>query len=371
MAYGLPQERIIWHKRLVSLVWRKITGCCLFANLLNILAILFIHYFNMKHFVFDQLYAEGLLSSSSFEKIKSQWANKLLSVHWELRTILYLGILLLSSGLSILVYKNIDTIGHQAVLIFIAIITIGGFYYCYKNKLPFSMMKVEAPNSFFDYLLLLSCLCFIAFIGYLQYQYHAFGYRFGLVTFIPMVTFLFCAYFFDHLGILSLGITNLAAWVGIAVTPADILKANDFNSPTIIITGLLLGIALVLIGKLTLMRNLKSHFAFTYTNFGMHIAFICCLAGLFYFNAVYLLWFLMLIGIAFYFYTVAVKNKSFYLLLVLTLYSYIGLCYVVFRFLFYQASSDGSFYAAFMYLILSAIGLIYFLIAMNKKIKKT
>ena len=53
-----------------------------------------------------------------------------------------------------------------------------------------------------------------------------------------MVVLFFCAYFFDHIGILSLAITNLAAWVGIVVTPAEILKSNDFNSVTIIYTGL-------------------------------------------------------------------------------------------------------------------------------------
>ena len=105
----------------------------------------------MNQNIFEKLHGEGLLSEESTGKIKSQSAQRDLSVHWELRTILYTGVLLLASGLGILVYKNIDTISHQVVLIFIALISAGGFYYCFKNKLPFSLKKVEAPGSFFDY----------------------------------------------------------------------------------------------------------------------------------------------------------------------------------------------------------------------------
>ncbi len=320
--------------------------------------------------IFEKLHGEGLLSDESLEKIKAQSSRQLISLHWELRTILYLGLLLLTSGLGILVYKNIDTISHQAVLLFIALLSAGGFYYCFKHKFPFSIKKVEAPNSFFDYILLLACLCFIIFIGYWQYQFHVFGDKFGLATFIPMAILFFSAYFFDHLGILSMAITNLAAWVGIVVTPTQILKANDFNSSTIIITGLLLGIALLLTGKLTVARNIKTHFEFAYTNFGLHIVFISCLAGLIHFDAVYFLWFIGLLAIAYYFYAEALRVKSFYFLLMLTLYTYTGLSYVIIHILFRTLNTDlTGVYLLLLYFIGSATGLILFLIRMNKKLK--
>jgi Predicted membrane protein (DUF2157) len=324
----------------------------------------------MNYSLFEKLYEDGILTAASLEKVKEQQSKRLFSVHWELKTILYLGVLLLSTGLGILVYKNIDSIGHQAILLFIALISAGGFVYCFKTKLPFSTGKVASPNSFFDYILLLACLSFVTFIGYLQYQYHFFGDRFGLVTFIPMVVLFFTAYFFDHLGILSLAITNLAAWVGIAVTPTQILKENDFNSGTIIITAAVLGIGLIATGIITRKQDIKSHFAFTYINFGMHLLFISTLAGMFQFENIYLLWFLFLIGIAFYFYKEAMRTKSFYFLLILTLYSYIGLSYVVIQLLFYTLHADmGGVYLAFLYFIGSAAGLILFLIRINKKIK--
>lgn len=320
--------------------------------------------------LFASLHARGLLSDASFQKIKDQEPESLFSVYWEIKTLLYLAVLLLSGGLGILIYKNIDSIGHTAILAFLVLLCAGCFYYCLRHAPPFSVKKTQSPNSFFDYSLLLACLSFISIIGYLQYQYGFFGNRYGLASFIPMVLLFASAYYFDNIGILSLGITNLAAWLGITVTPLEILKANDFNSSTIIITSLLLGILLLLLAFLTAYKKVKTHFEFTYSNFGMHIVFISCLAALFHFDAVYLLWFLALTGIAFYFYRRALAEHSFYKLLTATLYTYIGLSYVIIQLLsLMNFDGLGPIYLGLLYFIASGIMLVLFLINTNKKLK--
>lgn len=324
----------------------------------------------MKHEAFKQLHEEGLISDPSFRKIQHEEKERLFSVHWELKTLLYLGVLLLSGGLGILIYENIDTIGHQVILFLIAALCAGCFYYCERNKLSFSRKKVEAPNSFFDYILLLGCLTFVTFITYLQYQYAAFGDAIGSATFIPMVVLFFSAYYFDHLGVLSLAITNLAAWMGIAITPMDILSSNNFGDYQLIYAGLLVGVLLTVAGVVSEKKNFKQHFAFTYTNFGMNILFISALAAMFQFDDIYFLFLLMLVGIAFYFYKQAIRLNSFYLMLMLTLYSYIALGYLVVMLLANNAMADmGGVYLGLLYFIGSGIGLAVFLISMNKKMK--
>ena len=271
-----------------------------------------------------------------------------------------------------MIYKNIDSIGHNVILLFLILLCAGSFYYCFKQKSAFSLNREASPNALFDYLLLLACLTFITFIAYLQYQYSFFGNRYGLASFIPMVVLFLSAYYFDNIGILSLAITNLAAWLGITVTPLEILKANDFNNTTIILTGLLLGAFLITVALLSIQRNFKKHFEFTYTNFGMHVLFICCIAAMFHFYIVYLLWFLLLMGIAFYFYTKSLAEKSFYVLLVTTLYAYFGISYVVINLLSLIRTHDlGPIYLGLIYLIASGIGVVLFLINRNKKLKST
>lgn len=320
---------------------------------------------------FRKLNVEGIICDDSLKKVEAKQANRLFSVHWELKTLLYLGVILLTTGLGIIIYQNIDTIGHQAILGFIALLCAASFFYCVRIKKPFSIQKVEAPNPFFDYVLLLGCLSFITFIGYLQFQYDVFGNRFGLASFIPMLVLFFCAYYFDHLGILSLAITNLATWLGISVTPTRILRENDFNSESIIYTGLFLGVLLIVAAMASQKTKIKQHFEFTYSNFGTHILFISCLAAMFSFDRLYFLWFLLLMGICVFYYRKAILEKSFYYLLLLTVYGYIGLSYVVIRLLFYSnlGGDVDLLSAGFIYFIASAVGMILFLITMNKKIK--
>ena len=319
--------------------------------------------------LFEQLHKEGLIADASLQKIRQRAGSRLFSVHWELKTILYLGILLLTGGLGILIYKNIDTIGHQVILATIGLLCVGCFFYCERKKLPFATTKVPAPNSFFDYILLLGCLTLITFITYLQVQYTAFGTAYGLATFIPMIILFFCAYYFDHLGVLSMAITNLAAWMGVAITPLNIFNANNFANGEIIFAGLLLGVLLTATAWASQRRNIKAHFEFTYINFGMNMLFIASLAGMFHFDDFYPLWLLPLAGAAFYFYKRALATRSFYFILMLTLYAYTGISYVLVRLLVSAMYEIGVIYFILMYFIGSATGIIVFLSRMNKKLK--
>jgi hypothetical protein len=318
---------------------------------------------------FRKLYSEGLISGTSFEKIRTAEEHRLFSLHRDLSVLLYLGVLLLSGGLGILIYEHIDTIGHQAVLAFIAAVSAGCFYYCYRKKAPFSWSKVTSPDTLFDYLLLLGCLTLVTFITYLQYQYAIFGDNLRLASFVPMVILFGCAYFFDHRGVLTLAIINLATWFGIVVTPTQVLQQNDFHSDTLIYTGMSLGVLLIAIGQISARKRLKPHFSDTYLDLGAHILFIACLAGLFHFDDLYLAWFFVLVGIAFYFYRQSHRDRSFYYLLILSVYTYIGLGYVMF--LLIQDISDGmpGAYLLILYFIGSAVATTRFLIHQHKKIK--
>lgn len=324
----------------------------------------------MRISIFKKLHAEGLISDSSLEQAEAQETQKLFSLYWELRLLLYLGVLLLTGGLGILVYKNIDSIGHQAVLAFIAAVSAGSFFYCFRKKSPFSWEKVQVADPFFDYILLLGCLSLLIFLGYLQYEYNVFGDHYGSATFIPMVILFFTAYYFDHLGVLSLAITNLAAWAGVAITPLSILKEDNFDNSRLIFTGILLGCALLIAGQLTRQRRVKPHFETTYTNFGLHLFFIASLAGLFRYDQIYLLWFLAFAGIAWFLYTRAIKRKSFYFIVVIVLYAYIALCYVVVRLLSGMSGADlAPLVLGLLYFILSAIGVALLLVRLNRQLK--
>ena len=325
----------------------------------------------MDNDIYKKLHSGGYISDDSYDKVNKKHLDQLFSVHWELKTLLYLGVMLLSGGLGVLIYKNIDTIGHQAVLAFIALISIGCFTYCFKKKLTFSWSKVKAPNAGFDYALLLGSISMVTFFGYLQYQYQVFGLNYGMATFIPMLALFFIAYYFDHLGILSMAIASLALWMGVSITPKTLLAYGTFNSKHLIFTYVVLGFMLLFFGGLSQWFDIKKHFKFSYHHYGVHITFIALLAGYFeyYDTDTSLLWMLPFFGLAVYIYVDAYRERSFYFILLTILYSYFAIS-CLFTKMLYGFINDASYFFLLIYFIITAIGLIFLLMHNNKKLKQ-
>lgn len=321
--------------------------------------------------LFERLHGEGLVSDGELDMVRQKEAARTESLQWDLRTLLYAGIIMLSAGLGVFIYKNLDSIGHVTVLAAVGLLCAGTFVYCFKFARPFSRYKVEPPNLWFDYILLLGCLLMVIFLGYLQFQFHLFGSQWGLATFIPMVLLFASAYYFDHKGVLTMAITALGAWMGIALEPAQLLRLQRMNNDDMVWNGVVLGLLLHLATLITETRQFKEHFAPVYKNFGVHLLFIALLAGSF-INFDWFLPWCLAVGVvaAFHFYE-SVKNKSFYYFVVTALYSYVAISYVVMRGIISMDNlNEGAIYFAFLYFIGSGIGVASLLITWNKKLKQ-
>ena len=282
----------------------------------------------MLDHILNNLQSAELIDAEEQKRIKNAELNKFFSLHWELKTLLYLGVVLLNIGLGYLIYQNIDTIGHAVIIGLISLICGVCFVYAARNVPSFSLNALKSPTIYYDYAVLLGCLTFLIVEGYLQYQYTFFGTRYGLAAFIPTLLFFPVAYYFDNRGVLSLAIIALGSWVGITVTPLELLNQNDFSSELLIYTGILLGILLCFIGYLSELKDIKKHFAFTYFNFGIHLFFIAALSGLFNWTQYLLFIPLIICGIVF-FAWYARKTASFYFLLFAIIYGYIALTYLI------------------------------------------
>jgi len=319
---------------------------------------------------YKTLHAAGLLSDESFQRVNQKPVQPLFSVHWEMRTLLYLGVLMLSTGFGLLIYKNIDSIGHQVVLVFIALVCTVCFVYCFKYNQPFIAGKATAPTPYFDYVLLLGSISFLSFVGYLQFKYNVFGSNYGLATFIPMLVLFFIAYYFDHLGILTMAIANLALWMGLSVTPKQLLLNNDFDSTVIIYTYLLLGIMLLLAAFATQYFNFKKHFKFSYAHYGIHVTYISLLAGYFHYydNGACVAFMIAVFLLSLALYSQAFKDKAFYFLVLIILYSYVAISSLAVRLLF-LGNEIASLYFMLLFFIGTGVGLILLLINLNKKLK--
>ena len=311
--------------------------------------------------VLENLQSKGIISNQQSAVIESYMAAKPFSVHWELRSVLYLGILLFGSGLGVIIYENIDTIGHQAIIALISLVTISCFFYSYKYRLPFGWQEVKNANKFSDYALLLGCTTFLILEGYLQFQYQFFGSKYGIAIFIPTVLFFFCAYRFDHKGVLSMAITGLASWLGLTIAPLSVLSKNDFTDLKLIITAIILGICLMAISWVSETRNLKKHFGFTYLFLGGNLAALANLTGLFD-QDINIVFFVLGALMPAFFIVQSRQSQSLVFLLMGVIYGYIVLTYALLRVL--PDSALG--FLGIYYFLFSSIGVIFFLLNFKK-----
>ena len=314
----------------------------------------------------EDLFQKQIISGDSYKNISSHLDKKLFSLNFELKSFFYVGVLILAGGLGIAVYKNIDSIGHLAVILFIAAVTVSGFTWCFKKSKPYAPEKTESPGMVFDYVLLLSSLTFVTLIGYLQFQYSVFGSYNSLALLIPALALFFAAYYFDHLGVLSVAITCLAGFAGISISPYDLIRSNNFREASFIYTGIILGLFLVAAGYFISSRGIKSHFLFTWLNFAAHLLFVSCVAGIF--MVTIPLFTLLLAAFVFAGMKYARSTNSFYIHLITVLYGFVGFTYAVFYLLF-QVIDFWVFYLALIYLILSSIYFIRYLRNEWKKFK--
>lgn len=314
----------------------------------------------------EKLLARNLISETQMETIKNHEALGIFSLHNELRFLLYLGVLLFTSGIGTLIYKNIDTIGHLAVLGLLFILTGVGFYFSLKKAKGFDKEEVLFDNPVYDYIVLLCTILSCIFIGYLQYQYKIFGY--GLSSLVCSFIGFACAYYFDNKSALSIGITGLATFIGITVTPKTLLENEIYSNPSLTYYGIALGGLLLLWLAYSNKISLKKHFQLVFLTFALQLIGVCSIAGLL--ESYWYIFAFLLAAFVYYFYKISYEIESIFLFVFTVVYGYIGFNIVLFKLI---AFVDISAFAEFLtilaplYFIGSIFGFIKLIQHFNKE----
>ena len=308
----------------------------------------------------------SIISEDAMHVISDKYEQQPMSVFWHLKSMLYVGILMLTGGLGIILYQNIDSIGHVTIVIFTALLMTGTIGWCFYKYPAFSWKKTDADSPWADYVLMLGTLTMLVLVGYLQYQFNVFGTRYGLATFIPTAALFFLAYRFDHVGVLTLAIVGFATWIGINIGPRDILN-NDFSNWEVVQAGITVSASCFAIGYLGILKNLKSHFSHTYYNVAYHVYSITLLAGAASFPYTWL-WLLALLGGVLLCLRYAQSIHSFYFALVSIACGYIAVSWLFI--LIVGETSELSVYLYMIFFIASALGFIKLLKMLYLKMKQ-
>lgn len=192
----------------------------------------------------------------------------LVSVRFEIRTLLYVGVLLLTSGVGVLVALHQEEIGPLAIAAGIALAAAGSLIWVARRAAPFSWGEVPSPSVAFDYVLLLGLLLVAADLAYVEVQFTVLGPRWAYHLLIVGVLYLLAAYRWDSRTALGLALATLAAWRGLSVSlvPAMIGPgvAADLRASAIALGALYVGAAVL---SVRLAR--KPHFEEVFASAGL------------------------------------------------------------------------------------------------------
>lgn len=279
------------------------------------------------------LFEKGLITENQFDEVKTYRSLNIFSLNAELKLFLYLSVLLFTSGIGILIYENIDSIGHIAILSLLLIVIAVCFIYCFKHSKGFQKEETTFEHPVLEYLVLAGNILTCIFIGYLQFQYKPFGEHYGLATLVPTIVSFFCAYYFDNRSVLTIAITGLAAYIGLSVTPQDLLSNNDFYaSQNLSYSAVALGALLVLWIIYSRKIALKTHFGLIFLTFALHITSIASIANMTSNDTITWIPFtLILAGSTYYFYKASYDYEAMSLYVFMIIYGYIGANIFLFR----------------------------------------
>lgn len=318
----------------------------------------------MRPGTLKDLHDRGFLTEDQFTRLHLLSTRQVVSVFYELRTLLYLGVLLFTSGMGILIYRNIGEAGHIASITGLFIMTVLCFVYNFRHAPDYSSGRITPPTPFFDYIVLFGCLLLISVLAYLQFQYTILDDAMGLTTLITSVLFFYAAYRFDHAGVLSLAITALASFWGISLSPQKWYSTDFFDTDHLYITGIVLGGALAAMAIALNTRSIKRHFTFTYINFASLMFLGGALAGIFTNEHDYFLYaFLLLSGCSATVYF-AKRERSFLFLIYAFGFGYVGLTFILADSMLLDAG------IWFTYLLASCAGFVFFIIRFKDHFKR-
>src|SRR2546430_9826715 len=122
----------------------------------------------------------------------------------ELRTLAWLGVMLIATGVGIVVKKHFNEIGPLTIALIIAAAAIA----CYA-------FAVWRQSSIRDYVVLLGALLISADVGFIESQWHLLGSEWQRHFLLLAIVHAAAAYYFGTRAVLSLSIAALATWFGV------------------------------------------------------------------------------------------------------------------------------------------------------------
>ena len=244
-----------------------------------------------------RLRAEQILSAEQASLFDRVARRHLVSVWLEIRILLYVGVLLLTSGVGLLVSEFSREIGPWTIAGAIAVAAAACFVWVARKAPPFSWGEVRSPSVAFDYVLLLGLLLFASDLAYLEAHFTLLGPHWAHHLLVVAVVYLAAAYRWDSRTILGLALSTLAAWRGVSISlVSGSLWRGD--AVDLRVNAIVLGTLYTAVAWHSVRIQRKAHFEEVFANAGLLLLFGGLVSGALGRGSVWGLWLVALLGVA-------------------------------------------------------------------------
>jgi hypothetical protein len=224
----------------------------------------------------ERLVGEGNLTPEQALVPRRAARGELLSVRFELRTLLWLGVSLVVSGVGLLVKENLDRIGPLTIAVTLGAAAAACLTWVARVSPPFSWGEQPSPNLAFDYVLLLGAALIGADLAFIEVKFTPLGPNWPWHLFWTSLAFAALAVRFDSRVVWSLALSTFAAWRGVSMGTLASAPLGNWQPAPLRANSIACGAIFVLGGFLLLHLRRKPHFE----PVAVHMGWLLVLGGL-------------------------------------------------------------------------------------------
>jgi len=273
----------------------------------------------------EQWKERGTISSEQHTLLAGLSRGEPFSLFLELNVLLYAGVLAFVAGLGWTIGTWSRQLGDVLVLTILSAILAACFWYSFSRAPAWSPAESPSPSLVFDYVLYAGSLTWSVELAYIENRFHVLSGQWDLYLLATAALFFFLAYRFDNRFVLSLALSSLAGWFGLAISHWPSHQDAAYRQYAILYS-LFVGVA----GAILLRRGLKPHFFGTYLNIVANVLFWALLSGVFDRRG-YVGWFLALLPVCGASLAWGLTRRQFSFVAYAAVYGYVGLSSILIR----------------------------------------
>jgi hypothetical protein len=226
------------------------------------------------------LRAAGVLTDAEAARAGRVATGALVSVRAELRAALYVGVLLVVSGVGLLLRENVERIGPSAIAGAVGLAAGACLAWAWRRAAPPSWGRTDSSHPAFDYVLLLGALLAAADLAWVEAQTKLLGPAWPLHLLVVALFYGALAYRFDSRMLLSLALASFAAWRGVSLSLAH-ASLGEGDVARLRAEALATGALFAAVGIAAARAGKKAHFEDVWVNAGALLVLCGLLAGVF------------------------------------------------------------------------------------------